>query len=102
MSWKFTRKLTAITQDLSQDLNPPLLDYTIWGIIENKTNTTSHQSIESLKTAIEEEGNKMFEEFFLKAFKSFRGCVDTIIQKMAAHLSKFSVLCLSSYFVVSF
>ena len=35
------------------DLNP--LDYAIWGVLKNKTNGTSHQSISSLKTAIEEE-----------------------------------------------
>ena len=48
----------------SPDLNP--LDYTIWGILENKTNTTSHPNIGSLKTAIEEEWNKLSEEFILK------------------------------------
>ena len=43
----------------------------------------------------------MFEEFILKACKSFRRHVDTIIEKkMAAILSKFTVVCLSSYFVV--
>ena len=52
MNWKSTRKLsTAIKQDLSPDIN--LLDYTIRGVLENKTNATSH--IGSLKTAIEEE-----------------------------------------------
>ena len=47
----------------------------------------------------------MFEEFILKACKSFRKYVDTIIEKkkkMTAILSKFTVLCLSSYFVVYF
>ena len=43
----------------------------------------------------------MSENFILKACKSFRRCVDTIIEKMAAILSKFTVLCLS-YFVVYF
>ena len=45
--------MTAIKQDLRLDLNP--LDYTIWGVEENKTNETSHLNIGSLKTAIEEE-----------------------------------------------
>ena len=56
---------TAIKQDLSPDLINPL-DYAIWGILENKTNATSHPNIASLKTAIEEEWNKMSEEFILK------------------------------------
>ena len=49
----------------SQDFNP--LDYAIWGVLENKTNANSHLNIDSLKTAIEEEWNKMSEEFILKA-----------------------------------
>ena len=31
---------TAIKQDLSPDLKP--LNYTIWDVLENKTNATSH------------------------------------------------------------
>ena len=50
---------TAIKQDLSPDLNP--LDYTIWGILENKTNVTSHPNIGSLKSAVEEKGKKISE-----------------------------------------
>ena len=42
---------------LSPDHNP--LDYAILGIFENKTNTTSHPNIGLLKTAIEEESNKI-------------------------------------------
>ena len=49
----------------SSDLNP--LDYTIWGVLENKTNATFHPNISSLRTAIEEEWNKKSEEFILKA-----------------------------------
>ena len=51
----------------SPNLNP--LDYTIWGVLENKTNTTSHPNIGSLKTATEEERNNMFEKIILKACK---------------------------------
>ena len=50
---------TAIKQDSSRDLNP--FDYAIWGILENKTNATSHPNIGSLKTVIEKEWNKMTE-----------------------------------------
>ncbi len=41
----------------------------MWGILENKMNATSHQNVGSLKTDIEEEWNKMSEEFILKAYK---------------------------------
>ena len=70
--------------------------------LENKTNATSYPNIGSHKTAIEEEWNKMSEEFILKACKLFQRCDDAIIEKkMAAILSKFIVLC-QSYFVFYF
>ena len=75
---------TAIKQDLSPDHNP--LDYAIQGILENKTNATSHPNISSLKTAIEVEWNKMSKEFILKACKSFQRHVDTIIEKNGGHI----------------
>ena len=53
--------------------------------IENKTNATSHPNIGLLKTNIEEEWNKISEEFILKACKSFRRHVDTIIEKNNVH-----------------
>ena len=65
---------------ISPDHNP--LDYAIWGVLENKTNATSQPNIGSLKTAIEEEWNKMSEEFILKACKLFRKLVDTIVSKV--------------------
>ncbi len=65
------------------------------GVLENKTNATSHPNIGLLKTAIEEEWNGMSEEFILKACKSFRRRLDSLILKMAAILIKFTVLCLS-------
>ena len=67
---------TAIKLDLSLDLNP--LDYAIWGILENKTNAISHPNIGLLKTTIEEEWNKISEEFILKTCKSFQRHVDAI------------------------
>ena len=61
------------------DLNP--LYYAIVGVLENKTNATSHPNIGLLKTAIGEEWNKMSQEFILKACKSFRRRVDTKLEK---------------------
>ena len=90
---------TAIKQDLSPDLDP--LDYALWVVLENKSNATT--IIGSLETTIEEEWNKMSEEFFLRACKSFWMRVDAIIEKkMVVILNKFTVLYLSSYFVVHF
>ena len=53
---------TAIKQNLSPDLNP--LDYPVWGVLENKTNATSHLIIGSLKTDIEEEWKKCVKNLF--------------------------------------
>ena len=58
-----------------------------------KANRTSHPNIGSVKIAIEEEWNKIPEEFILKACKSFRRRIDTKIEKkMTAILNKFTVL----------
>ena len=40
----------------------------------------------SLKIAIEEEWNKISEEFILKACISFRSGLDTIIEKSGGHI----------------
>ena len=93
-------KIISLWPPSNPDLN--LLDYAIWGILEDKTNSTSHPSVGLLKTAIEKDGNKMSEKCILKAYKSFRRHVGTIIEKITAILSKFTVLCLSSYFVSFF
>ena len=74
---------TSIEQDLNSDCN--ILVYAIWGILENKTNVTFHSNIGLLKTAIEEEGNKMSEDFILKACKLFWKRVDTKIEKNGNH-----------------
>ena len=39
------------------------LDYALLGLLRNKTKSTSHPNIGSLKTVIEEKRNKMSEEF---------------------------------------
>ena len=74
----------------------------MWDVLENKINPTSLPNIGLLKTAIEEEWNKMFKEFILKTCKSFLKYVDSIIEKMLAILSKFTILRQSSYFIVYF
>ena len=50
------------------------------GHFRKQTNATSHPNIGSFKT-LEEEWNKISEEFILKASKSFQRYVDTIIEK---------------------
>ena len=90
---------TTIKQDSISDLNS--LDYAILGVLENETNATYNPNIPSFKTAIKEEWYNMCEEFILKACKSFWRPAGTINEKkIVAILSKFAVLCLSSYSVV--
>ena len=56
------------------------------GRFRKQTNATSNSNIGSLKTATEEERNKISEEFILKTCKLFRRRVDTIIQKNGGHI----------------
>ena len=91
---------TAIKINSSRDLSP--LDYAIWDVLENKTEATPHPINGSLITAIAEDWKKMFKEFILIAYKSFRRRADTITEKIMAILSKFTILRLCSYFVYFF
>ena len=86
---------TAIKEDLSPDFTS--LDYAIWGIFENKTNATVHPNIGSLKTTIEEEWNKMSEEFILKTCKAFRRRIDAIIENKGGHIEQ--IYCFVSIFL---
>ena len=52
-------EITGVSLWLSSSPDLNHLDYTLWGILENKTNATSHPNIGSLKIAIEEEWNKI-------------------------------------------
>ena len=60
-------KLKKISKIIGVSLWPPSspnhnpLDYIKWGVLENKINVASNPNIGSLKTAIEEEWNKMSE-----------------------------------------
>ena len=57
-----------------------------WDVLENKTHRTYHPNIGMLKTAIEEEWNKISEEFILKTWKSFLRWVDILIEKNGGYI----------------
>ena len=85
------KKRQRIYHLLNTEAKPPKfennpLDFALSGVLGNKTNATSPRNIGSLRIAIQEEWNKMFEEFILKASKSFRRHVDTIIEKKNGHI----------------
>ena len=71
-----TPKIMGVSLWLLSNLN---LCGAFW---KTKKNTNSHPN----KTAIEEEWNKMSEEFTLKACKSFQRRVNTIIEKNGGHI----------------
>ena len=72
-------------------------------ILENKTNAIFHPNIGSLKTSIEEEWNKIAWRIYFEGMQIIsKACWYNNWKKMAAILSKFTVLCLFSYFVVYF
>ena len=85
---KPSKEIYKIILFLWPPLSPDLtsLIYATWGVLKNQTNATSHPNIGSLKIDIEEEWNRMSEEFILKACKSFRRRVDTIIEKNGGHI----------------
>ena len=79
---EFHKKIMKIVikQDLCPDFKP--FDYAIWGVLESEKNATSHPNFGSLRRVIEEEWNKMPEEYILKACKSFWKHVDIIIENI--------------------
>ena len=64
MNWKSSRKLwrQQLNKIKAHILTP--LDYATWGVLEKRLNATSPPNIGLLKTAIEEEWNKISEECF--------------------------------------
>ena len=72
---KHANEWTAIKQDLSPDLNP------LYGAFKKKCNFPS-----KYWTAVEEEWNKMSEEFTLKTCESFQRRVYTYIEKNCGHI----------------
>ena len=78
---KKTSEIDEVSLRPPSSTNLNTIGYVIWGVLENKTNATSHPNIGFLKTVIEYEWNKMIEELILMACKSFRRSVDTIIEK---------------------
>ena len=80
-----------ISEIIEVSLWPPfssdlaLLDYAVWGILENKINATSSPNIGSLKTANEEEWDKMSVKF-ISICKLSQRRVDIIVGKNSGHI----------------
>ena len=69
---------TAIKQESSTNLN--LLDFAIWGVLENKTNASSHLNIGSLKIAIEEDKIKYQKSIFWRQANRFKGVLIELLK----------------------
>ena len=74
---KHTRKSTrtAINQEWSPGHNP--LDYTIWGVLENKANATSYPNIGYLKR---------LKKLFLRHGNPFEGILKHLFKKIGGHI----------------
>ncbi|QQP50291.1 Uncharacterized protein FKW44_011244 [Caligus rogercresseyi] len=57
-----------------------LLDFTVWGELEKKTNRTPHTNVDALKATIRTEWDNMSEEFLINSGKAFRCCVEAVIE----------------------
>ena len=68
----------------SPDLNP--LDFAIWGVLEKATNATPHPNLESLKTSIKREWDKMSSDFVSRSCRSFRTRVEAVIDADGGHI----------------
>ncbi|QQP49269.1 Putative transposable element, partial [Caligus rogercresseyi] len=67
-----------VTQEfLSPDANP--LDYSFWVQVESKACTVRHPNVEALKTAVDEEWNKMTTDYIKRTCSTFRKRIEAII-----------------------
>lgn len=67
----------------SPDLNP--LDYCIWSIIESEVNAEAHNSIESLKAAIESAFEKLDQQMINRAVDNWMKRLDKVIAASGGH-----------------
>ncbi|QQP50673.1 Uncharacterized protein FKW44_011767, partial [Caligus rogercresseyi] len=57
-----------------------LLDFAVWGILEGRTNQTSHPSVEALKATITKEWDNMLEDVIKTSCASIRPRIEAIIR----------------------
>eukprot|EP00096_Caligus_rogercresseyi_P015643 TRINITY_DN8118_c0_g1_i2.p1 TRINITY_DN8118_c0_g1~~TRINITY_DN8118_c0_g1_i2.p1 ORF type:complete len:163 (+),score=37.01 TRINITY_DN8118_c0_g1_i2:301-789(+) len=61
----------------SPDANP--LDYSFWVQVESKAYTARHPNVEALKTAVDEEWNRMTTDYIKRTCSTFRKRIEAII-----------------------
>ncbi|QQP38996.1 Transposable element tcb2 transposase [Caligus rogercresseyi] len=67
----------------SPDCNP--LDYGIWGVVERKTCSIPHASVDALKAAVEKEWAEMSVDFIVKTCKAFRPQIEAMLKANGGH-----------------
>lgn len=65
------------------DLNS--MDFTIWGILEQKICSFKHKSIKSLQCALEKAWDKITPEDITAILKNFRKCLQACIKEQGGH-----------------
>ena len=68
----------------SPDLN--LLDFGIWGYLENKISATHHKSLEALKTKLRKEWSKMLQDVICNFCRSFSRRLKVVIDSNGKHI----------------
>lgn len=61
----------------SPDLNP--LDYSIWSVMQQKVQATSHPNLETLKARIVEAWGDLEIDYVVRACKGFRSRIEAVI-----------------------
>ncbi|QQP56781.1 Uncharacterized protein FKW44_001558, partial [Caligus rogercresseyi] len=69
----------------SPDCNP--LDYGICGVVERKTCSIPHASVDALKAAVEKEWAEMSVDFIVKTCKAFRPRIEAMLKARVAILN---------------
>jgi DNA-binding transcriptional regulator GbsR (MarR family) len=64
-------------------LNP--LDYSIWSILEAEVNAEVHESVESLRDALEKSSNDLDQSVINNAMDDWMRRLDTVIEAKGGH-----------------
>ena len=70
----------------SPDLN--VLDYYLWGVLQQQVNKSSHSSIDSLKRTIKRELKKIPKDDVVAACKKFHSRIEAVIRADGGHIEQ--------------
>ncbi len=70
----------------SPDINP--LDYRIRGTIGTKVSVAPHKNLDDLRVKITEEWKNLSKYYVVKVCRSFRPCVQAVVDAGGSHIEK--------------